>query len=158
MTTKFDKYTIVNFIYKAKMYKLKCVYIDMLYNKIPVYESKDITSTLLVETNEQIFIIVKDCSEIGEQFTHMDILSMLICKTYRNSNMAMDIADLCLANWFGFNKTIDYINNISDIDDNTRKIRIGHLNKVIEHNISCSSIKVPSLESIINGFKYIEVN
>ena len=151
-----DKYTVIKFIYKAKLHNLRCVYVAHLFDKIPIYVSKDITGINVIESDGKLFVLIgnTDNNIVNNEDTQIKILSILIARAYTNSAMKDSIIDLCIANWFGFNRTINYIQEDSNIEANIKQRRINNLNKVIK---SEKNIKVPSMDSIINSFNYIDV-
>jgi len=151
---KINKYTILNFIYNGKYYKIKSLFSHKYNDKIPVYVSKDIQGVIALALSDSsiIMIISEDTLNYDKGNIEYYIIRSL-SRLYFSSDIPVDV---CCSHWFGFSKTIEIISNDKKIPDEQKKKRINTLEKLIV-NKKEANLKIPEINNIIDYFEYAEV-
>lgn len=138
---------------KGKLKIIRALYGENRFNIVPTFYSSDIDTMILVNTNGKVgFVINKDYeSKEDTETVNIRLLYMLL-----NLNIdKVELIDILNAYWNGFQATINVIKSMKNIGDSQKKYRIKQLEKLLIDN---KYVKVPSKESFLESFKYIEVN
>lgn len=138
---------------KGKLKIIRALYSENRFNIVPTFYSSDIDTMILVNTNDKVgFVINKDYeSKEDTETINIRLLYMLL-----NLNIdKVELTDILNAYWNGFQATINVIKSMKNIEDSQKKYRIKQLEKLLIDN---KYVKVPSKESFLESFKYIEVN
>jgi len=143
------KNTNISYIYNGKQEYANIRFDKYLDGYIPIYLCNSINNIRVIKLSDNsVFIIVGSTIEYNESELSISIWKHILklCKAY-NDNIIYTMCSI----WYGFIKTIDYINKYdeSNIDSIRTLERIIKLNK---------NIQIPSKESIISDISFVEVN
>jgi hypothetical protein len=126
-------------------------------NKIPIFYSQDIENIGIVQlSNEEIFIVVNKNFENNTDKTDFEALIWHnILQVYYKNYKTDTIKDVCIAYWFGFNRTINLIETLSNNDEENKNYRVKQLEKIAN---SDNDIVLPDKNEIIKNIKCIDIN
>lgn len=146
-----NKVTILKFIYRGTQYRIHCKFINYFLEKVPVFESDNVDKICIIQLKTGDIMIVgnkKFIDSLTDTQYQIYIWHNLL-EIYFNRCKTETIKDICVAYWFGFTEVINILKEMNDTND-----RIKQLEKIM---MSDTSIKIPSMDEVINSVKYVNV-
>lgn len=143
----------LKFFFRGKIHSINIEYVSQWEDKIPMFISDNIDNIQILKFGgtESIIIVASRLTYEAYKKDDIDLLIWYYLLTYNKYNYSL--IDYSIANWFGFQKTIDFIKHIEHSKDEAYK-RANKLEKLFINNISRPTI---DKEAVLNNFKYIEI-
>ena len=144
---------VFQFINKGRVYNLSCVKAHDRFFEVPIYYCKEIRDVVVLHKGKtEIIVVINPNYEerVGKEVADMKIWHSLVTIYYSEYNSTR-APDLCVATWYGFNKTIKLIEDCVELTDEQKKERVGYLEDKMAHY---DNISIPSQEKILDGLSY----
>lgn len=146
-----NKVTILKFMYRGTQYRIHCSFINYFLEKVPVFTSDDVDKICIIQLKTGDIMIVGN-KKFMDSLTDIQYQIYIwhnLLEIYFNRCKTETIKDICVAYWFGFTEVINILKEMNNTDD-----RIKQLEKIM---MSDTSIKIPSMDEVINSVKYVNV-